>query len=82
MNSRIDTKKFGKDKAEQYNFLNNYEQFRYNHVKGKSVDWYLEGMSKEQRKTVKEKHSKEALDKYFEELFLDYKLKQAISLSR
>lgn len=82
LNSRIDTKKFGKDKAEQYNFLNNYEQFRYNHVKGKSVDWYLEGMSKEQRKTVKEKHSKEALDKYFEELFLDYKLKQAISLSR
>lgn len=85
MNSRIDTKKFGNNIADQLNFLNNYNQFKYNNDK---VYWYIDipGESEEDHakriKDIKDKSDRSAIQKYFEDTFLDYKLIQATSLER
>lgn len=85
MNSRIDTKKFGNNIADQLNFLNNYNQFKYNNDK---VYWYTDipGESEEDHakriKDIKDKSDRSAIQKYFEDTFLDYKLVQATSLER
>lgn len=90
MNSRIDTKKFGNNYADQLNFLNNYNQFKYNTSTSPAdaVYWYInnpqetEKEHKERIKAIKENNDRSAVIKYFNDTFLNNKLQQAISLGK
>ena len=88
LSSRIDTKKFGKDRAEQYDFKNSLLQFMYNHNSKTSVDWYIHDENATAHdealriKKIRESHDKSALKAYFNNTFLWSKLDNAISLQR
>lgn len=82
--SRVDTEKFGNNIASQYNYLNDYNTFKY---AKHAVTWYI----KPQDKRLTDKEIKEQLEKlgsnyairkYLGDTFLDDKLYKATKLTR
>lgn len=82
--SRIDTEKFGNNIADQINFKNTFDNFKY----GKhNIQWYIsqngERMTKKELDNVAETHGQSyALRKYFGSTFLDSKLHLATDLTK
>lgn len=82
--SRIDTEKFGNNIADQINFKNTYDNFKYGRH---SVQWYIsedgKRMTKKELDKFAETHGRSyALRKYFGSTFLDSKLHLATDLTR
>ena len=82
--SRIDTEKFGNNIADQINFKNTFDNFKYgNH----NIQWYIsqngERMTKKELDKFAETHGQSyALRKYFGSTFLDSKLHLATDLTK
>lgn len=86
--SQIDTEKFGNNIPEQINFVNSYEQFKYN----SSATWFIRGKESEfigkkfwdyeTQKMITLNDNLFPLRYYFNQLFLDTKLYQATGLTR
>lgn len=82
--SRIDTEKFGNNIADQINFKNTFDNFKYgNH----NIQWYIsqngERMTKKELDNFAETHGQSyALRKYFGSTFLDSKLHLATDLTK
>ena len=82
--SRIDTEKFGNNIADQINFKNTFNNFKYGRHK---VQWYIsqngERMTKKELDKFAETHGQSyALRKYFGSTFLDSKLHLATDLTK
>lgn len=77
--SRIDNKKFGKTIAEHINYKNTYDLFKFGNHK---VHWYIRGDGETimQRKDIK--GEKNALEIYFNQLFLDNMFYNSIRYTR
>lgn len=82
--SRIDTEKFGNNIADQINFKNTFDNFKYgNH----NIQWYIsqngERMTKKELDEFAKIHGQSyALRKYFGSTFLDSKLHLATDLTK
>lgn len=82
--SRVDTEKFGNNIASQYNYLNDYNTFKYaKHV----VTWYIKPQDrrltdKEIKEQLEKLGSNYAIRKYLGDTFLDDKLYKATKLTR
>ena len=86
--SQIDTEKFGNNIPDQINFINSYEQFKYN----SSATWFIRGKESEfvgkkfwdyeTKKMITLNDNLFPLRYYFNQLFLDTKLYQATGLTK
>lgn len=82
--SRVDTEKFGNNIASQYNYLNDYNTFKY---AKHAVTWYIKPQDrrltdKEIKEQLEKFGSNYAIRKYLGDTFLDDKLYKATKLTR
>ena len=82
--SRVDTEKFGNNIASQYNYLNDYNTFKY---AKHAVTWYIKPQDrrltdKEIKEQLEKLGSNYAIRKYLGDTFLDDKLYKATKLTR
>lgn len=77
--SQVDTKKFGNSITDHWNFYNKYEQFKYLHKDPDSKDAIVWKINDEAHSNLK---NEDALDYYFDKLWISDKLSKATQLTR
>lgn len=77
--SQVDTKKFGNSITDHLNFYNKYEQFKYLHKDPDSKDAIIWKINDEAHSNLK---NEDALDYYFDKLWISDKLIKATQLTR
>ena len=77
--SQVDTKKFGNSITDHWNFYNKYEQFKYLHKDPDSKDAIVWKINDETHSNLK---NEDALDYYFDKLWISDKLSKATQLTR
>lgn len=77
--SQVDTKKFGNSITDHWNFYNKYEQFKYLHKDPDSKDAIVWKINDETHSNLK---NEDALDYYFDKLWISDKLSKSTQLTR
>ena len=77
--SQVDTKKFGNSITDHWNFYNKYKQFKYLHKDPDSKDAIVWKINDETHSNLK---NEDALDYYFDKLWISDKLSKATQLTR
>ena len=77
--SQVDTKKFGNSITDHWNFYNKYEQFKYLHKDPDSKDAIVWKINDETHSNLKNEN---ALDYYFDKLWISDKLSKSTQLTR
>lgn len=77
--SQVDTKKFGNSITDHWNFYNKYEQFKYLHKDPDSKDAIIWKINDEAHSNLE---NEDALEYYFDKLWISDKLSKATQLTR
>ena len=77
--SQVDTKKFGNSITDHWNFYNKYEQFKYLHKDPDSKDAIVWKINDETHSNLKNEN---ALDYYFDKVWISDKLSKSTQLTR